>query len=226
MASQLDQLINEIAILTGLDSDSVKSKFTKEQLDYLLNVSKCDTTTGSAPLASNLEDISCRDSGAPLDSIDQTPPEYTDTAQKVKDSNKCIEAVDEVNKKVKEKQDQYFEHVLILNKLYELKDNLTPLSYYYKERAKEMARILGEFAPILQELKNLTDSIIDIEDNKIPEQNDIISEQNALAYPDTTIISEAESNIADLQNEISELQLSIDEQNLLLLSFNMIWSNV
>lgn len=216
MSQPLDQLINEISAITGLTQDDVVSQFTKEQLDYLLEVSSCDPSNQSAPFVTNIDDIPCRDNGAPIDSKDQSPPVYEDTTKKVKDSSKCVDSVDKVNEKVKINQRLYLDHTIILNKLYELKDNLSPLSFYYKERAKEMARIVGEFGPILQELKILKDQIYDIENISIPEQQEIIDYQYSLDYPDYVAIDNADTEKTDLLSQVSELETLVEDQNLLI----------
>ena len=69
MASLLDQLINEIAIITGSTVEEVRDNYTKDQLDHLLQVSKCDEESSVAPIAVDIDVLSCKDDGSPSDLV-------------------------------------------------------------------------------------------------------------------------------------------------------------
>ena len=66
MATEIDNLINEIAIITGLSIDEVKTNYTQDQLNRLLSVSKCEEPSSVAPIIEDL-DLPCNDLGAPAD---------------------------------------------------------------------------------------------------------------------------------------------------------------
>ena len=70
---------------------------------------------------------------------------------------KCIDNVEETNKIIEKQIDLYNQHKILLDKLLEYRDNYAPISYYFDERAKEVARILGIFEPLLIELRRLQD---------------------------------------------------------------------
>jgi hypothetical protein len=219
VASLLDQLLNEIAVITGLNVDEVNENFTKEQLEHLLQVSKCEGEVSVAPIATNIDDIPCRDDGAPSDLVKDLKntgnfPDGLIDAQKSDfkkkdkedqfDGSECIDAVSKVNAKIKKQIDNNMEHNILLNRLYELQDNIKPLEYYYAERAKRMAEILGDFRPILAEMKRLRDKIDNYEDNLIPTQTSIISYQNSLTTPDSTIIDTATDERDRLQSIVND----------------------
>jgi hypothetical protein len=227
VASLLDQLLNEIATITGLSVDEVNKNFTKEQLDHLLQVSKCEDESSVAPIATNLEDISCKDDGAPSDLVNDLKntgnfPEGLKDAQKSDykkkdkdkpfDGSECIESVQEVNADIKKQMDDHMEHNILLNRLYELEDNLKPLEYYYKERAKRMSEILGDFKPILAEMKRLRDNIDYHKNSLIPPQVSTINYQNSQAVPDSTILSNATTERDRLQAIVDADEVSFNAE--------------
>lgn len=214
MASLLDQLLNEIAVITGLSVEEVSENFTQEQLDHLLEVSKCEDESSITPIATNLEDISCSDSGAPADSIDQTPIEVKDDRKDdVFDGTECLDSVQEVNAEIKKQLDRNTEYNILLNRLYELRDNIIPLKYYYAERANRLAVITGEFKPILAEMKRLRDEIDYNRSTLIPNQQARINFQKSLEAPNYEIIKAANAEIERLQGIIDADQKSFKEQD-------------
>ena len=106
MATDIDKLIAEIAIITGLSEDEVVDNYTQDQLDRLLSVSQCEGESSVAPIINDLDDIPCIDRGAPADQPSIDIEDIIDTiAENDKvhlDSSKCVEAVDVINQKVKE----------------------------------------------------------------------------------------------------------------------------
>jgi len=227
VASLLDQLINEIAIITGSTVEEVRDNYTKDQLDHLLQVSKCDEESSVAPIAVDIDVLSCKDDGSPSDLVKTLKetgnfPEGLKDAQKSDfkkkdkknpiDGSECIKAVEKVNLKVKKKLDRHVEYSIILSRLYELEDNLSPLQYYYDERSIIMATILGEFKPILEELKRLKDEIDAYDNILIPEQQSIIDSQNSLSVPDTTIIDAANDEKSRLTGLRDDYQLEYNTQ--------------
>lgn len=173
MASLLDQLINEIAIITGLTVDDVKTNFTQEQLDNLLKASKCEDIDYVSPIIDDL-DLPCEDLGVPADITDIKIDDIINTISEkdqeiLLDGSECIESVDIVNQKVREAVDKHSEYNILLNRLYELQDNIEPIKFYYKERANRMALILGIFTPILTEIKRLDAEINKINKIDLPE---------------------------------------------------------
>ena len=217
MASLLDQLISEIAVITGSTADEVRDNFTQDQLEHLLQVSKCEDESSVAPIVADLDAISCKDDGSPSDLVKKLKetgnfPEGLKDAQKSDfkkkdkeeqfDGSECIAAVEQVTAEVEAQMDRHTKHNILLSRLYELEDNLAPLKYYYDERSKRMAEILGAFAPILSEMKRLKD-LIDY--NKIRKQVEVntINYQNGLTVPDSTIVSAATTERNRLQTEIT-----------------------
>ena len=158
MATTIEQLISEIAIITGLSEEEVTDTYTQDQLDRLLAASACDDVDYVAPIIDSL-DLPCDDPGAPADPPSQNIDDIIDTiAEKDQippDSSKCVEAVDKVNAQVREQVDKHTEHNILLNRLYELQDNIEPIKFYYRERSKHLALMLGIFQPILREIKRL-----------------------------------------------------------------------
>ena len=212
MASQLDQLINEIATITGLSVDEVNNNFTQTQLERLLEASKCEEESSVTPIATSLEDISCSDQGAPADNIDQSPIKIKDNKKEVFNGEECLESVSEVNKEIKEKLDKHSEYNILVNRLYELQDTLTPLKYYYEERANRMAIIVGEFAPILAKQKQIRDSIDYHKNTLIPKQIRRINQQFQSNNPNRDIIDAANLEITRLQGIINSKEVEFVKQ--------------
>ena len=231
MSNIIDRLINEIAVLVGLSPEEVKTKFTQEQLDNLLASSKCEEVNAGPPIETNLEDISCKDDGSPSDLVtklkqignfpnglvDAQTSSLADNIKSKKkdplfDGSECIDAVQEVNKKVKEITDSHTDHNILLNRLYELRDHLIPLKYYYDERAKRLGQILGEFRPILAEMKRLRDEIIRHTDILIPEQDNIITSENKKPVPNKSVIDAATIRRDELIETRNQYQLDYTNQ--------------
>jgi len=212
VASILDQLINEIAVITGLSIDEVNSNFTEEQLNQLLKASQCDGVSSIVPFVSNLEDISCRDNGSPADSIDQSPITVQDNTKEIFSGEECLESVAEVNAEIKEKLDKHTAHNILFTRLEEFKENITPLEYYYAERSSRMAVILGEFQPILAELKRLRDRIDYHNKVLIPNQQSRIDYQHSLTVTNNEVITAAKNEIERINGIISEDKTKFDNQ--------------
>lgn len=167
MTSVLDILINEIANVLGISAEEVKTKFTQEQLNELLNLSLCEPTSESGiPL--DITEAPCDDLAIP----NLLPPLSTDglddlakTAENnAKNNNitQCLDKVEELNKTIEENNQKYVDHRLLLDKLIEYRDNYAVMSYYYDERSKEAARILNTFGPLITELRRLEKKLSDL----------------------------------------------------------------
>lgn len=230
MASLLDQLLNEIAALTGLSVDEVSQQFTQEQLNHLLNESKCEEIDSVGPLFDSIDDVSCKDDGAPSNLVDklkkqgkfpsglkdaQSPNlDGLDNPEPPFDGSKCVDSVNEVNDIVKKMIDDHTEHNVLLTKLYELQDNLRPLEFYYKERAKRLAEILGIFQPLLLEIKRLELLISKINNKDIPAVNQKIQAQNDIIngiYSNVVSINEAKLQLEALTAEKTRLAETVVE---------------
>jgi len=159
LTSVLDILINEIANVLGISAAEVKSKFTDEQLNDLLNLSLCEPNS-DAGVPLTVTEPPCEEPTPNL-----LPPIEVKIKPSVPTSNveQCIEKVAEVNKQIADQNEQYSNYRLLLDKLIEYRDNYGVLLYYFEERSKEAARILGIFEPILTEIRKLRSNLFELE---------------------------------------------------------------
>jgi hypothetical protein len=162
------------------------------------------------PLVSNLDDISCRDDGAPLDPTTQDPLASIPNPDPPFDGSECVESVQEVNKKVKDSLDSYTAHNILLNKLYELHDNLKPLETYYLERSKRMAQLIGIFEPILREIKRLEELITKIRNEDLPDVRERLD--YARRWNSAQVIESIALEEEELQSLLSESVINLREQ--------------
>jgi hypothetical protein len=160
VSNLLDLLINEVASVLGISPEEVKNKFSEEQLKELLDVSLCEPTSDVGLSVESLE-IPCEDLSIP----ELLPPLQIDTSVvdvKPKDPTKCVKKVEELNAQLEKELEEYNRYLTLLEKLIEYRDNYEPVSYYFTERANEVAKILKDFEPLLIEeerLKNLTQTL-------------------------------------------------------------------
>jgi hypothetical protein len=231
VANLLDQLINEIAVLSGLTTEEVTTNFTQEQLEHLLQVSQCIEEESVGPIATNLEDLSCKDDGAPSDLVNNIRQNGGDFAAQFADAQKsdfkdkekeppfdgseCIESVEVVNAEIKKDIDDNTEHNILLSKLYELQDNLKPLEFYYLERSRYMAVILGEFAPILKEMKRLRDEINGYTDDIETSLTTISDNKISGIIQNQTTHDNATDEIARLTGLIADAEILFNDQETL-----------
>jgi len=224
VASLIDQLINEIAVLTNVTSDNVRENFTQEQLEQLLLASKCDNVSSVSPILTDLSDISCSDSGSPSDLVREMGPIGLKYAQKsdfkkkekevIFEGNECLDAVQVVNDIVKEKLDKVMEYKILLSRMYEIQDNIAPLEYYFKERSNKMAEMLGDFKPILAEMKRILDIVTYYSNILIPTQQSIIINQlNNNNTLDSAIYNTAVREFERLTNNKDILQSRYDAES-------------
>ena len=157
MSSVLDLLINEVANVLGITPAEVKRKFTSAELSDLLNSSLCEPL-GETNILFDTTEAPCDDLAVPnlLPPIDIAGINIP-TGDAQRGVQKCIDNVEETNKIIEKQIDLYNQHKILLDKLLEYRDNYAPISYYFDERAKEVARILGIFEPLLIELRRLQD---------------------------------------------------------------------
>lgn len=220
--SLLNQLINEIAALTGLTTEEVTQRFTQDQLDEFLTSSICEQPDLVAPIFDDPNSIPCKeDTSSDLvrklgPNLQQEADNFPKTDPPIEQFNgvECIDAVDEVNKEVEKMIRTYNDHTVLVNRLYELQDNLIPFKFYYEERSKRIAYILNDFAPPLKEIKRL-----ESEKNKIEADNKILKEKrNALI--DNVILSSSN------KSEYDSYQSLIDINNSKLSTINKDISNL
>jgi len=157
VSSVLDLLINEVANILGITPAEVRSKFTPAELSDLLNSSLCEPL-GDTNILFDTTETPCDDLAVPnlLPPIDAGGIDIP-TGDSQRGVQKCIDNVEETNKIIEKQIDTYNQHKILRDKLLEYRDNYAPISYYFDERSKEVARILGIFDPILIELRRLQD---------------------------------------------------------------------
>ncbi len=203
MTSILDLLIAEVASVLGITSEEVKSRFTKEQLDDLLNSSLCEPVDESGPAFESL-DVPCEDPipqilpPVDLSALDGLEAAAQVQAAKTLEKTKCIDKVEEVNAIVDGQLKQYLDHKTLHDKLVEYEDNFAVLGFYFRERSEEVARVLDLFQPLLLELETTDSSISDL--NR--QRNDLYGKLGEAA------INDLFGNTADIGNAISQLDAS------------------
>jgi len=203
LPSILDLLIAETASVLGITPDEVKSRFTKEQLDDLLNSSLCEPVDESGPTIESL-DVPCEDPlpqllpPVDLSSLDELEEAAQEQAKKTLDKTKCIDKVEEVNATIDDQLKQYLDHKTLHDKLVEYEDNFAVLGFYFRERSEEVARVLDLFQPLLLELETIDSSISDL--NR--QRNNLYGKLGEAAVNDLL------GNIADIGNAISQLDAS------------------
>ena len=194
----IEQLIDQIAEILEISVEEVKDNFTPQQLDDLLSKSKCGNIDGSLPIFDTL-DFPCGDLGTPLDlsnesdadELDDIVKKQEDDSKSSPDPSKCLDTVDEVNEMIEKQIIEYNNHLILLERLYELQDNLTPLGEYYKHRITRAAEVINDFKPVLTEIKRLEAEKSRIESeiqditNHIQDLYDAISSGNIFDLIDT-----------------------------------------
>lgn len=215
----IEQLINQIAEILEISAEEVKDNFTPQQLDDLLSKSKCGNIDGSLPIFDTL-DFPCEDLGTPLDlSNEADADELDDIVKKQEDDSnsspepsKCLDTVDEVNLEIEKQIIEYNNHLIILERLYEFKDNVKPLSEYYKYRITRAAEVLNDFRPTLEQLKvlNTEKSAKEAEIEEVQSQIDsLYGSYTASAY-DLLLTYTTQKDL--LSGELSDINLLISEQ--------------
>ena len=161
MSSVLDLLINEVANVLGITPDEVKNKFTKDELDALLNSSLCEPDDSAGIPLGNISDLPCDDLEIPnllpvesIDILDELEKQANDIIAK-DTTKKCIGQVEEVNKVIEIQIEEYNKHKILLEKLIEYRDNYFAVGLYFIERSNEASKLLNDFQPILIEKKRL-----------------------------------------------------------------------
>jgi len=223
----IEQLIEQIAEILEVSVDKVKDNFTQDQLDDLLSKSACGNIDGNIPLFDTL-DYPCNDQGTPLDLSNEANPDTLDDILKKQeddsddimlspDPTKCLDTVDEVNEMVEKQIVEYNDHLIILERLYELQDNIKPLGEYYKHRIKRAAEIIGEFRPVLKEIKRLEAKITRIKSKITNIENDISDLYDALLSGNILeLVEQLTTKKANLYVELQNEQHSLNEQNTIL----------
>lgn len=221
--SLLDQLINEISILTGLSPEEVTQQFTQDQLDELLEASKCEQPDTIAPIFGEIEDVPCKDDSAPSDlvtdlkkkgkfpdGLEEESEDYTsiDQPEESFDGSECVDSVEEVNKKVEAMIKTHTDHNILMNRLYELQDHLKPLKYYYEERERRLSVVLNDFDPPLREKKRLENEKRILKNRR----NTLIENRNKL-YSNTPITDSVQSQIDSYNSQITSINVNISDIN-------------
>lgn len=158
--SVTDLIINEIANVLGIPPSEVKSKFTEAQLKELYNLSLCEPIDEVGAPFGQVNDLPCEEPAPQL-----LPPvstkdvenilkdlENASTADPVK---KCVDSVKQVSSELDKERELYIKYSLLYDKLIEYQDNFEPISYYFEERASEMARVLKSFGAVLNKIDDL-----------------------------------------------------------------------
>lgn len=199
MSNLLDILINEVASVLGISPEEVKNNFSEEQLKELLSVSVCEPTSDVGLAVDSLE-IPCEDLAVP----ELLSPLEIDTSVAnvtPKDPKKCVDQVEKLNQQLEKELDEYNKYSTLLEKMIEYRDNYEPVSYYFTERANEVARILKDFEPLLIEeerLKNLSQSL-----NK--NRRDLklqISQLQSLGSTDPSVLEQKRSELTAIEKDI------------------------
>jgi hypothetical protein len=226
--SLLDRLIEEIASITGLTTEEVIERYTQEQLDAFLESSICEPIDSVVPYFSDPNDTPCAENTSSdivnnlkdlgkfpegLDDIANNFPK-ADEPEKQFDGTECVDSVEEVNKIIDVMIRTYNDHDILVNRLYELQDNLIPLNFYYEERAKRLAYILNDFRSTIEDIKRL-----ESEKDKIDEDNKILKDKRNSLIVNLSILTnkteyEAYQSLIDINNskldkikkEISDLK--------------------
>lgn len=224
MDSLIQQLVDQIAEILEISVEEVKDNFTPQQLDDLLSKSQCGNIDGSLPIFDTL-DAPCFDSGTPLDlsnesdgdELDDIIKKQEDDSSSFPDPSKCLDTVDEVNSEIEKQIIEYNNHLIVLERLYELKDNITPLSEYYKYRITRAAEVLNDFRPALEQIK-----ILNAEKNaKVAEIQEINSQITSMynGYNLEDYYSSVSTYITQrelLTGQLSDINRLIAEQNIII----------
>ena len=203
MPSILDLLITEVASVLGITPEEVKSRFTKEQLDDLLNSSLCEPIDESGPAIESLS-VPCEDPlpqllpPVDLSALDGLEVAAQAQAAKTLEKTKCIDKVEEVNAIIDGQLKQYLDHKTLHDKLVEYEDNFAVLGFYFRERSEETARVLDLFQPLLLELETIDSSISNFSRQRL----DLYGQLGEAAVTDLF------GNIADIGNSIAQLDAS------------------
>ena len=211
--SPLDLIINEVAKALSISPDEVKSRFTDEELNELLNNSLCSQVDQVGIPISSLNDVPCDDLAIP-DILDEITPDLNFIEPEAQ-SLKCVDSVRDLNKQIEKQITEYNRHKILYEKLLEFKDNFEPIIAYYEEKAKIYAELTLTYEPLvikLDQLKNERTSLIE----KRQELNTSIAE-NAL---NLTLIPSLISQRNQIVSEINEKDRKIrDQRNLIDNSF-------
>ena len=228
----IQQLVDQIAEILEISVEEVKDNFTPQQLDDLLSKSQCGNIDGSLPIFDTL-DAPCFDSGTPLDlsneassdELDDIIKKQEDDSNASPDPSKCLDTVDEVNAEIEKQIIEYNNHILILERLYELQDNLKPLAEYYKYRITRAAEVINDFRPVLEQLKALK-AEKETKQSEILNIGDTIDDLYQSYYDGasyTTIYAQIEvlldqkaalvKDIADLNVEISSQEITLNNKS-------------
>jgi len=221
----LDRLISEIANLLQISEDEVRANFTQEQLDRLLEESKCEDP-GVLPSFIDSLDSPCQDSGTNFDPDEELPDFEFPEIEQPFDPTECKDAADQVNEEIKEQLEEYNDINLLLNKLIEFQDHLKILGYYYDARAYRTSEVLKDFRPLLAKRKELQAKSANYS-SKIDKINDKISAtyedylSTAITYTQYYSIlddlNDRKDNLNDLidstEDEIDEINNRIDQKS-------------
>ena len=206
MSSILDLLINEVAGVLGISPAEVTSRFTKEQLDELLNNSLCQPGDSVGIPITSISSIPCDDLNIPnllpplnINDLSDGLGNILDSAQAKESPEKCIKKVEEVNSIIEKQITDYTNYKTLLDKLLEYRDNYAPIATYFSERAKEASRILNLFSPLLIEKERLETIKVQLQ-NTLDAQNAQLSET---AVSNTSQVDLLNSQIALTNSAIS-----------------------
>ncbi len=220
MSSVLDLLINEVANVLGITPDEVKNKFTKDELDALLNSSLCEPDDSAGIPLGNISDLPCDDLEIPnllpvesIDILDELEKQATDLAAK-DNTKKCIGQVEEVNKVIEAQIEEYNKHKILLEKLIEYRDNYFAVGLYFIERSNETSKLLNDFQPLLIEKKRL-DGLAATYTADLQTVRDKTTALYATYYSSEDLKVLVDQRVA-IETKIDQNKLDIDRQKLLL----------
>ncbi len=211
-----------------MSEEQVRLSFSEDQLNRLLNESKCEDPGVISNFIDSLE-VPCQDPGTQFDStLEPTDSEFETELDRLEteepfNPSECKDAADQVNREIKIQLEEYNTTNILLNKLIEFQDHIKVVGYYYEERVKRAASVLNDYRPLLTQRNQLNLEIIQI-DNSISsietKQSDLTNQYiNAFISYDQylTLSQKYTNNILDLNaqkneanNKLNEVQTQLD----------------
>lgn len=211
----LDRLISEIANLLQMSEEQVRLSFSEDQLNRLLNESKCEDPGVISNFIDSLE-VPCQDPGTQFDSSQEQTEIADPIIEEPFNPSECKDAADQVNREIKIQLEEYNNTNILLNKLIEFQDHIKVVGYYYEERVKRAASVLNDYRPLLTQ-RNQLNSEIDQIDNSIlliknKRDNQILERlaNGSISYQEYLNLREKYSNdILDLNAQKNEVNLKL-----------------
>ena len=218
----LERLISEIANLLQMSEEQVRLSFSQDQLNRLLDESKCEDPGVISNFIDSLE-VPCQDTGSQFDpTLEQDEIEDPIIEEPINPSE-CQGAVEQVNREIKDQTEEYNNVNILLNKLIEFQDHIKIVGYYYEERVKRVASVLNDYRPLLVQSNQLESEIIELESRIDSANNAIITAQSdqlrgSISYEEyldiresySILISSLQIESREASNKLVEVQRQID----------------